>query len=159
MMADKDLVKRALLDTNFLIRLNQFQQSVGKSGSILEKLAEKYRLCICLQNLVEYWSVASRAKQVNGLGLPLQEVNSRIHMLMEKFEMLSDSPKVIDIWLKMCAREGISGKHAHDARLASTAIANDVDTIVTLNRRDFQNLKGILVADINGYDFDKNGLN
>ncbi|MGK7923008.1 MAG: hypothetical protein AB4080_23715 [Trichodesmium sp.] len=64
-----------LLDTNILLRLRQTNHpqhsNALKATLLLKKKQEK--LCIFPQNLMEFWVVATRPIEVNGLGLYFQQ--------------------------------------------------------------------------------------
>lgn len=127
-----------MLDTNLLIRLKGHAESAELAASFDQLLEAGYAPCICLQNLTEIWSIATRPISSNGFGLQTQEVATLVKQLRDGFEWLSDEPTTADIWLELCTRYAVAGRHVHDARLAATALANGVKSIATYNTSDFQ---------------------
>jgi hypothetical protein len=69
-----------LLDTNILLRSIQktHQLHAVAAGSVEELLSQGVPLCITAQNLIEFWSVSTRAAVHNGLGLSSQETGAHV---------------------------------------------------------------------------------
>jgi predicted nucleic acid-binding protein len=129
-------IDRTLVDTNILTAVRD--EDYAKHGSVLRFLREfEGEICIAPQSLYEYWVVSTRPKEVNGLGLSTEETWNDIADFRQTFKTLIDPPELLDVWLALCRRFGVSGKPAHDARLAAYARCYGIETLVTLNARDF----------------------
>ncbi|NES65870.1 MAG: PIN domain nuclease, partial [Okeania sp. SIO2D1] len=89
-----------LLDTNILLRLRQTNHpqhsSVLKAILLLKKKQES--LCIFPQNLREFWVVATRPVEVNGLGLDFQQALEEIQLLKTIFILYEDNPGIFQQW-------------------------------------------------------------
>lgn len=134
-------MKKALLDTNVLL---SFGDSAARE--IVYKLFEAgYEPRLTFQNLAEYWSVATRPREVNGLGLNPGKVNDRIKQLINAFPLILESEKSVQLWMELCAEHQVSGKKVHDFKLAAIALSNEVDTIVTNNVGDFRPIQKLNV--------------
>jgi predicted nucleic acid-binding protein len=134
-----------LLDTNILLRATQRQdQAHALVVQALEKLAQSgYRVCICNQNIFEYWVVVTRPVAANGYGLMAGAARSLLESLVSGYELEPDPPNLRDLWLDLCDRHAVLGVKAHDARLVSLMAGRGVEHILTLNVADFGRYPGI----------------
>lgn len=81
-----------LLDTNVLLPLVDPKSLQGKQaetalGSIWTREGETY---ITSQNLIEFWSVATRPIANNGLGWNKKRVQEEIDSLLYQFQLLEE---------------------------------------------------------------------
>lgn len=136
----------ALLDTNQLLRLSQrgdpdyavINRAVGQMRRRREQL------CITTQNIVEFWSVATRPPSARGgYGLTPTEAEVRVRRFLRRFDLLSDTPAVFDEWRRLVVAHSVSGVQVHDARLAAAMRVHGVGTIITFNTADFARFPGI----------------
>lgn len=130
---------RILLDTNIILRnAVQSDPQHGLAHEALEHLVrEGWELCIGSQNIMEFWVVATRPVNVNGLGLSPEQARTEADVMMEAYTVLPDSPDVLNHWLDLCTRHAVSGRPAHDARLVALMQAHGVTHLLTLNTGDF----------------------
>ncbi len=130
---------RYLLDTNIVLRTvnpdNGLYPMVSRAVQNLS--IQGHELVIVPQVIYEFWSVASRPATVNGFGWPLTTVRTVINDLMQEWTLLDDTPEVFDLWLELVTTHQVSGKQIHDARLAASLKAHDVEALLTLNGDDF----------------------
>lgn len=129
-----------LLDTNILLRLRQTNHpqhsNALKATLLLNKKQEK--LCIFPQNLMEFWVVATRPIEVNGLGLDFQQASQEIQLLKTIFILYEDNPGIFQEWDKLVTKYQIMGKKAHDTRLVASMIVHQINYILTFNTNDFK---------------------
>ena len=112
-----------LLDTNILVRLsNEDDPQHLVSRRAIQKLKrDGARLCLMSQVMIEFWVVATRPTQQNGLGWTPQHARQSIDELQEIFELLSDPADLFPNWLDLVTRVPVHGKRAYDARIAAFA--------------------------------------
>ena len=138
-----------LLDTNILLRLRQTNHpqhsNALKATLLLRKKKEK--LCIFPQNLMEFWVVATRPIEVNGLGLDFQQASQEIQLLKTIFILYEDNPGIFQEWEKLVTKYKIMGKKAHDTRLVASMIVHQINYILTFNTNDFKIYSEITVVD------------
>ncbi|WP_413199960.1 type II toxin-antitoxin system VapC family toxin, partial [Nostoc piscinale] len=88
------------MDTNILLRLVQKNSlnhpEVIKTVSKLKKQGEL--ICIVPQNLIEFWAVATRPINNNGLGLSIHEALQATSELKKTFVLLVDIPTIFTEW-------------------------------------------------------------
>ena len=127
-----------LIDTNCLVTLAQRDKSAHRTGvihsiSLLRRRHE--RLCVCSQNMAEFWTVATRpATSRGGLGLTLPTANAVLAKFETRFEMLPSSQRTYGEWRRLIVDYGVSGVATHDARIAAAMLVHGVEHILTIDR-------------------------
>ncbi len=99
------------------------------------------------QNFIEIWSVATRPRAVNGLGIAVARAGRMLARLERIFQLLPDSPLVFPIWRRLTLAHAVRGRQVHDARLAAAMMAHGVTSILTFNGADFARFPGLTVLD------------
>jgi predicted nucleic acid-binding protein len=136
-----------LVDTNMLTRSVQPHASEHQlavdSIAMLRRRGEQ--LFITAQNITEFWSVATRPANVNGLGLSLSQVDQATRQLEQHFPLLPDTPAIYLAWRQLVVTVGVSGRQVHDARLVAVMQAYGLTHLLTFNPSDFRRYPGIAV--------------
>lgn len=136
-----------LLDTNILTRSVQpahpMQKTALDAVSILKTRGED--LCIVPQNLVEFWTVATRPLSVNGLEMTTAQAQAELARLKSFFRFLPDSSLVYDEWENLVVHHAVSGKNTYDARLVAAMRVHGIGELLTFNSADFKRYPGITV--------------
>jgi predicted nucleic acid-binding protein len=129
-----------LFDTNILLRFldTTSAQHVLVSQAVLRLESQEHTLKVCSQNIVEFWAVATRPLVANGFGWSLERTRSEIDRFLSIYELLPDTPDIFTTWLELVTVYKVSGKQVHDARLAATAKAHEIENLLTLNVADFK---------------------
>ena len=134
-----------LLDTNILIRgfdhRHPMCRSVRRAAKTLYH--QGTRLCLAPQNILEFWAVATRPIEQNGLGLPVPQVSALVRRFKRVFLLLPETQEVYGEWERLAVQHQVIGKKTHDARLVATMNINSVTTILTFNADDFKRYPGI----------------
>lgn len=140
-----------LADSNILTRLTQKHSShhpIARRALIsLRKRGEE--ICIVPQNLIEFWSVATRPAVYNGLGLSVAEANLEIRKFIRLFKFYDDEPGIYGEWENLVAKYQVSGKNVHDARLVAAIIKHKITNLLTFNIKDFKRFTEISTVDPN----------
>jgi predicted nucleic acid-binding protein len=130
---------RYLLDTNVLLRFcnpsDVQHRLVADAVSFL--LAQGDECFLTAQVVIEFWVVATRPVEVNGLGWTVEETRSRIDELCNRFPILEDSSQIFTNWLDLVTSRKVMGKRTHDARIVAAMLTHEVTHILTLNPSDF----------------------
>ncbi len=136
------------LDTNVLLR--SVQPAALEYPLVLSALTTLQKkgatLCITPQNLIEFWAVATRPVEVNGLGLAPEQVEQEIDYLRRRFTLLPDSPAIFAEWLRLVKAAGTRGRQVHDARLATVMRVHGITHLLTFNGSDFTRYPGITMV-------------
>ncbi len=130
---------RIFLDTNIILRnaIRTDPQHARVSASLQRLVRGGWELCIGVQNVVEFWVVATRPTNVNGLGLSPAQARQEVTAIMAAYTLLRDPPDLLERWLDLCSRYSVSGRTAHDARLVALTLAHGLTHFLTLNGADF----------------------
>jgi predicted nucleic acid-binding protein len=138
-------MKVVALDTNVVLRLVHAAapEHAACRQAVLSLAGQGCRIVVPTQVLVEFWVVATRPTNVNGLGWSPGAARAKIDQLMTLIQVLPEPPDVFRTWLDTVTTLGVSGKRAHDARIAATLRTNGVHDILTLNDADFSSFPEI----------------
>lgn len=133
------------MDTNVLLRLVQknhpMRPDARRALVTLRRRGEE--LCITPQNIIEFWAVATRPLDKNGLGLTVDEATREIRKLRRIFKLRPDSLAIFAEWEQLVARYQVMGKQAHDTRLVAVMKAHGLSHILTFNTDDFKRFADI----------------
>ena len=137
-----------LLDTNILLRRVDRKSADHSlaSRSVANLLARSEDCYLTAQVVIEFWVVATRPVQVNGLGWSVEQARAEVDLLLDQFPLLEEQPAVFGNWLSLVAAQPISGKRAYDARIVAVMQAHGLTNLLTLNTDDFIFASGIKVV-------------
>jgi predicted nucleic acid-binding protein len=132
-----------LLDTNILLRSVQpHHPPYAPATSAVAALRT-----VAVQNLVEFWAVATRSPNDNGLGLSFSEAANELAVAKRLFQVLPESPQILPEWERLVLECQVTGKNAHDARLVAVMNLNKIKKILTFNIGDFKRFREVQVLD------------
>ncbi len=137
-----------LVDSNLLLRSAQTTHSMFAvaDGAVAKLRLQNEGVYICPQNCTEFWAVATRPLQANGLGLSTVEAEIALAKIETLFPMLPDAPAIYHEWRRLVTLAGVSGKPTHNARLMAVAIVYGVDNLLTFNGKDFAKFAALAPA-------------
>lgn len=129
-----------LVDTNILLRSADrshpmFQIATNAMDTLLNQGENIY---ITPQKLIEFWNVATRPKEKNGLGYSLAETQLEITRIKNILPIILDSPSVFKRWENLVTTYKVKGVNVHDARLVAVMLVNKLSHILTFNVDDFR---------------------
>ncbi len=138
-----------LVDSNILIRL------VHRSDPMHSDAQTAYRtlrqqgemLYIVPQNLIEFWAVATRPTNANGLGLTISEALNESVLLKDLFILQPDTPAIFSEWEKLVVKYQVIGKQVHDTRLVAAMMVHQITHLITFNTGDFKRFAEIMAID------------
>lgn len=87
--------------------------------------------------LYEFWVVATRPAENNGLGMSPREAYTELRAIQQLFSLILDERGVYAVWEGLVSSLGVKGKQAHDARIAALMRRHAVTHLLTFNRQDF----------------------
>lgn len=130
---------RVLIDTSILVRLRDRD---SPARATCERCIRQLRyqadeLYLCTQVLIEFWSVATRPINTNGLGMSSEQAFQDCRRFLVLADLLPEPEDILDRWLDIVRRYEVRGKQVHDARLVALASAYGIPQILTLNPQDF----------------------
>jgi predicted nucleic acid-binding protein len=138
-----------LIDTNVLLRgLQPDNPSLFITLRAIDSLRESGEtMSVAVQNIIEFWVVATRPLRHNGLELGVVRAAREISGFKKLFGVLPETAQILPEWERLVTAYGVSGKNAHDARLVAAMLVNRVDKILTFNTADFTRFREIQVLD------------
>lgn len=136
-----------LTDTNILLRSVEplHPHHAVAVSAVHRLLAANTPVYFTLQNIAEFWNVATRPLANNGLGLSIAATLSEVEKIESLLTMLPDSPTVYTEWKRIIVQHGVSGVKVHDARLVATMNTHGVSRLLTFDVDDFRRYAGIEV--------------
>lgn len=137
------------VDTNLLLR---YVEPTGTLHPVAVNAVAKLRLAgeplvIFPQNVYEFWSTATRPKNVNGLGWTVPQCVTRLTPLRALFTLLPDQPGLFDEGERLVTQHQCSGKVSYDARNVAAMTTYGLTRLLTFNVTDFARYPGLTVLD------------
>jgi len=136
---------RVLVDTNILLRNAQPTHPLCAQAtrSVASLLRDKHSVYVCAQNISEFWNVASRPADRNGLGFSEEEVFEEVNEIERLLTLLPDVPAIYPAWKNLVHHHRVQGVKVYDARLVAIMTVYGLDTMLTFNAEDFKRYQGI----------------
>lgn len=127
-----------LVDTNILLRLSDVNHVHHPSvrAAVTNLAARGDVLRVPQQSLYEFWAVATRPRDQNGLDFPPQTATAFLAVWERMFSPLPEQP-LYPQWRALVTRYAVKGKQTHDARLVAAMKAHGLTHILTFNGADF----------------------
>ena len=128
-----------LADTNILLRRTQpdHPSHVMAVESVAGLLAAGEIVYFTLQNISEFWNVATRPVANNGLGFSVALTLAEVEKIEQFLMVLPDSPSVYAEWKQLVLRHGVLGTKVYDAKLVASMNVHGVSRVLTFNTDDF----------------------
>ena len=89
-----------------------------------------------LQNISEFWNVATRPLDSNGLGFSIDFTLSEVEK-ERVLTLLPDTPAIYPEWKRLVAQHSVRGAKVHDTRLVAAMNVHSVRSLLTFNSDDF----------------------
>jgi predicted nucleic acid-binding protein len=129
-----------LLDTNLLLR--SVDEQAAHHAPALSALEVRGEIMhVANQSLFEFWAVASRPVERNGLGLTLTNVSHLLDEFLADYINHPDPADIVSEWRRLVFRYRIIGIKAHDMRLAAYARLHGIPRLMTFNTDDFKTVQ------------------
>lgn len=137
-----------LLDTNILLRsADPNSESYSLVRNAVYSLIKDGETCyITPQVLIEFWAVATRPLNVNGLGWTAKKTHQEINQILSQFPLLEETQDIFPIWFQLVTDYNIKGKRSHDMRILAVMRAYNITHLLTLNPDDFIPLPNITIV-------------
>jgi predicted nucleic acid-binding protein len=92
-----------LVDTNILLRRIQpgHPQQEAAVESVARLVETRERVFFTLQNISEFWNVATRPTASNGLGLSIARAEAEVDQIEQIIDLLTDSASVYKEWKRL----------------------------------------------------------
>ena len=121
--------------------LREAAEETGRLAQLLEALKllreASHEVFTCAQVLIEFWAVATRPRDVNGLGMTVADTDRELTDIEDLFDCLPEPPDAAKRWRELARKHSVQGRQAHDARIVALMLAHNVTHLLTLNTADF----------------------
>ncbi|QEG34908.1 type II toxin-antitoxin system VapC family toxin [Bythopirellula goksoeyrii] len=135
------------VDTNVLLRLDHLghpHRELAKAA--LERIVdEQHTIRTIPQVLYEYWVVATRPLEANGLGFSTDDTARMLSDFKELFPPLRDERGILEHWENLVQTYKVQGKAAHDARIVAAMLRHGLTHLITFNAGDFARFSDVTV--------------
>jgi predicted nucleic acid-binding protein len=130
---------RYLVDTNVLLRAADpgSKQHPVAVKAIAKLVSQNQEICLAPQVIAEFWVVATRPANVNGLGWSFEAVEPAIAKLLNEFPVLPETPQLFSEWHRLVVQYRVMGQQAHDARLVAMMNNSGLTHLLTFNVNNF----------------------
>jgi predicted nucleic acid-binding protein len=131
---------RVLVDTNVLLRSAQPHHPLCSqaTGAVAKLLRQKDDVFFCAQNIAEFWNVATRPADRNGLGLSPEGALRELTSIEDSLTLLPDVPAIYAAWKRIVYDYKVQGVKVYDARLVAVMNVYAVESILSFNSVDFK---------------------
>ena len=131
---------RVLVDTNVLLRSAQPSHPLCPQATyaVSKLLRQKDAVFFCSQNIAEFWNVASRPAEMNGLGFSQEEILEEVNSIENLLTLLPDIPAIYPVWKRIVQDHDVQGVKVYDARLVAVMSVYAIDSVLTFNVADFK---------------------
>jgi predicted nucleic acid-binding protein len=102
-----------------------------------------HSLCVFPQQIIEFWHVATRPADKNGLGFTHRQAQSEVEKIEKLLRLILDDPAIYDAWKQLVIAHSINGKQVYDARIAAAMTVHGVTHLLTYNTDDFKRFTSI----------------
>jgi len=128
-----------LLDTNILLRRTQPEHPSHALAveSVARLLASGELVYFTFQNISEFWNVATRPVENNGLGFSAGLVLAEVEKIERLLTLLPETPAVYGEWKRLVVEKEVQGVSVHDAKLVAVMNVQGIARILTFNTGDF----------------------
>jgi predicted nucleic acid-binding protein len=133
------------VDTNVLLRSVQPSHPMHDPAvrSVAALIRSGEPVVITPQIVAEFWNVATRPVEHNGLGWSHQQAFDEVVRIEEFLSLVIESTDVYTEWKRLVVVYGVTGVQAHDARLVAAMKVYNIHRILTFNTQDFVRYKEI----------------
>ena len=136
---------RVLVDTNILLRSAQPNHPLSSQAThaVSKLIRDNDAVFFCPQTIAEFWNVATRPADRNGLGLSPDEATKDVGNIERLLTLLPDVPAIYNAWKRIVTTYKVKGVKVYDARLIAVMSVYAVEGILTFNKADFERFTNV----------------
>ena len=128
-----------LVDTNVLLRRVQTGHAHHEIAirAVSRLIQAREPTHFALQNIAEFWNVATRPIASNGFGYSIASVLHEVQKIEGSLTLLADTAATYAEWRRLVVQHSVTGVQVHDARLVAIMNVHKIDQLLTFNVDDF----------------------
>ena len=129
-----------LVDTNVLLRCIEPSDRLNTQALAALKILGQQAdvLGVVPQNIVEFWTAATRPRANNGLGLTPENAKAEVEVILNTFRLFPENAEVFEQWRKLVETFAVSGRDTHDARIVAAMNVHSILSLLTFDEEDFR---------------------
>ncbi len=133
------MVAKAFVDTNILLRamIPRMNRHTEAEELVQRMWGSSVELCINRQVIREYIVQATHPNNLNP-ALTISQVMNQMEIITSLFRVADETVAVTNHLFQLLKTYPTLGKQIHDANLVATMLANQIDTLLTMNVSDFK---------------------
>lgn len=133
------MVARAFVDTNMILRAfhREFAEHTRVKTLFDRMILGRVELYISRQVIREYLVQATHPRTF-AREQSIEAVSQHLEKITQVCAVLDDDTNVTGQLLNLLKTHPTRGKQIHDTNIVATMLANEIDTLLTLNVADFQ---------------------
>lgn len=135
-MTNANPTSLVVVDTNVLLAATDTSRAAHAAAAEFFN-EDPRRLAISPQIVREYLAVATRAVEVNGLGMTLDDAATNVEQFLDDMQLLSEDGGTTRRLVELVTHGFAAGKQVHDANVVAVALAHRAGAIVTGDTRHF----------------------
>ena len=136
-----------LADTNIFLRLAEPKHPMHAETkhAINALVAKGDNVRVVPQNVIEFWNVATRPADKNGLGYTLHQTRVEVERIESFFPPILDKPAIYAEWKRLVIAHAVEGKQVHDTRIVAAMNVHGITHLLTYNKGHFIRFAGIVI--------------
>jgi len=136
-----------VIDTGILLRAFETTDPHHQTVRQMLKASRQvgWELITFPQNIAEMWVVSTRPVKENGYGQTPEATLRRIAFLERVGAVKKEHESSYERWKELIEQYHVQGKTAHDTRLVAQMFSHGLETIISLNPKDFRRYRGLTV--------------
>lgn len=137
-----------LTDTNLLLRSAEpaHPMYADATNALELVIASGEEVHVVPQVLMEFWTVATRPIERNGLGMSVSQAQAELARIEAVFPLLPDTAAIYPEWRRLITTYAVLGLSAHDARLVAAMRVHGLTHLLTFNVDHFRRYREITVV-------------
>src|SRR5215510_283715 len=120
-------------DTNILLRIAEPAHPLHAEtlNALAALRTTGASVSIIPQNVIEFWNVATRPAEKNGLGFTRQQALAEVEKIERLFQLILDAPAIYPEWKRLVIAHAVEGKQVHDTRIVAAMNVHGITQLLT----------------------------
>lgn len=108
-----------------------------EARTLLDKLWDEDALLYISHQVIREYIVNATRPQNYSPAIPAKAVLEQVEDFRKSFFILPDTAAVLARFLELIGNVTVGGRPVHDTNIVATMLANEIDTLLTHNTKDF----------------------
>lgn len=137
-----------LLDTNILVyAVNKDSEFHETASEIHSKVLDgSIQACVSLQNLIEFYSIIASNRVQNPLPAKIAFDEIDKYIADQRIKKIQFNIDALATLKDLAIKHDIKAQNIYDLKIVATMLANNIEEIITANKKDFEKFPEIKVT-------------